>query len=312
MEGAGLGLVLLIVAAILAFWLIARSRTRTARRAASQDEVVAEDRIDVTRPTPQVLDFHVSGDEALVTFSVPLAQGRVDDVLADLLKQEAVEVVREKRHTLPIDGVTRVVALAGGGGREPLRVGEVGLEQPGELPPPLAVPSMIDLTLIGADPLDRQFEEPMQRPPGLADLSTTDELAPIGSELQLPTAIDIGLRALGTDPETMNAGELVTTVLKMFEYNVTPGPDGTYHAEKAGVRTYIRHVSHSEGGHPELDSEEIQRFAVEFQASKAARGMLVTEKFCPFEVYERERLEPRVRFVTRERLQKFIDAMALG
>ena len=38
---------------------------------------------------------------------------------------------------------------------------------------------------------------------------------------------------------------------------------------------------------------------------------LVSDKFSPFEVYERERREPRIRFVTRERLQKFVDALSL-
>ncbi len=46
--------------------------------------------------------------------------------------------------------------------------------------------------------------------------------------------------------------------------------------------------------------------------SGADRGLMVSDKFGPFEVYERERREPRVRFVTRERLQGFVDALTVG
>jgi hypothetical protein len=37
----------------------------------------------------------------------------------------------------------------------------------------------------------------------------------------------------------------------------------------------------------------------------------VSSKFGPFIIYGQEQREPRVRFVTRERLQKFIDAFSL-
>ena len=50
---------------------------------------------------------------------------------------------------------------------------------------------------------------------------------------------------------------------------------------------------------------------MEFVNSGADRGLLISDKFSPFGVYEREKREPRIRFVTRERLQKFIDALSL-
>ena len=50
---------------------------------------------------------------------------------------------------------------------------------------------------------------------------------------------------------------------------------------------------------------------VRFEQSGTERGLLVSDKFCPFIVYEKERREPRVRFLTRERLQQFIDSLAL-
>jgi hypothetical protein len=306
------GLAAIILAAILAIvWLVVGKRTREARRAIEREDRAGGATLpDVTRPAPPVIDFHVQGEEALVTFRVPLPEGEVDEVLRDLLIQEAVEVVREKRHHLPISGVHRVVALASSG-EKPRRVGEVHLEEPGVLPPPASMQSIVNLTHIGYDPLEDQFQEQLQHPPGLVTVERSDELGPIGLDLRLPTAVDVGLRTLGVDPETMTSGELVTSLLRLFEYRVMPTNGNTYTAEKGGVRTFIRYVPHGAGDHPELESDEIQRFIIEFQGSAANRGLLVTDKYCPFEVYERERREPRVRFVTRERLQKFIDAMAL-
>jgi hypothetical protein len=40
--------------------------------------------------------------------------------------------------------------------------------------------------------------------------------------------------------------------------------------------------------------------------------MYVSEKYGPFEIYDMERREPRIRFITRERLQKFVEAVSLG
>jgi len=51
---------------------------------------------------------------------------------------------------------------------------------------------------------------------------------------------------------------------------------------------------------------------VEFASAGTDRGMLVTDKHGPFEIYTLERREPRVRFVTRDRLQKMVDSLALS
>jgi hypothetical protein len=40
--------------------------------------------------------------------------------------------------------------------------------------------------------------------------------------------------------------------------------------------------------------------------------MLITDKYGPFLIHEIEVNQPRVRFITRERIQRFIDSMALG
>ena len=305
------GVALIVLAAILfAVWWVARSRTRVAKRAVEQQSE-GEVLPDMTRPSPKIVDFHVRGNEALVTFAVPLPEGEVDPVLKDLLVQEALEVVREKRHHLPISDVHRVVALAGVG-EEPRTVGVVTLEEPGLLPPPVPATSLISLSHIGYDPLEEKFEEDMVHPPGLLSELPRDELRPLGEELRIPTAVEVGLRTMGVDPERMTAGEMVTTVLMLFDYRVSPGGDGTFVAEKGGTKTYIRDIPHRPGDYPVLETEDIQRFVVEAQTSGAHRAILVTDKYGQFEVYERENRDPKARFITRERLQKFLDSMALG
>jgi hypothetical protein len=172
---------------------------------------------------------------------------------------------------------------------------------------------MLHFSKVGFDPIDRQFEEAASDAKFEAPPAHGDDLGSIGAELRLPKAIEIGLRSQGVDPDTMSAGELVRTLLTLFGYSVTTGEKpNTFFSEKAGQRTYIREEPHSPDAYPELDEHVITQFMVDFGSSGANRGLLVTEKYGPFEVYDRERREPRVRFITRERLQKFVDSMALG
>jgi hypothetical protein len=284
-------------------------REQQKREFATGEKTSAEpvEPVDVSGLRPTLVDFHVHDTDAIVTFAVPLPEGDIDEVLVDILVNEAVEVTREKSHTLPIDQVTRVVAKSGD-----RRVGVRELEKAGLLPRSVGTTHLPQLHTIGADPVDRQFdgdrsaETPVSHGRG-------DALAPIGTELKIPKAIDVGLRSQGVDPATMNAGELVQTVLTLFGHSMTPGdrPD-SYMSSRSGHTTYLVLVPHGDDDHPELGEKEIEDFMFGFRSSKADRGLLVTDKFAPFEIYERERREPRVRFLSRERLQKFIDGAALG
>jgi hypothetical protein len=40
--------------------------------------------------------------------------------------------------------------------------------------------------------------------------------------------------------------------------------------------------------------------------------MLISDKYAPFMIHEIEAHQPKVRFITRERIQRFVDSMALG
>ena len=274
---------------------------------------IAEPKVDFTHFRPSVAEFGVEGHTAKVRFDVPLPEGD-DEILSELLVAEAIEVVRDKRHTLPLTGVTEVAALAGRG--DILEVGRAKLDQPGVLPPRVQGVNILNLSSLANDPLAQSFSEAKADPggtrPGVAERARSDELRPLSEELRLPRAVDTGLRAQGIDPAKVSAGDLVVGLLRLFGYQVTVAGLNGWIAAKAGERTYIVEDSYKPGDHPELDDSVIRRFMVEFASSGTERGMLVTDKYGPFEIYTLERREPRVRFVTRDRLQKMVDSLALS
>jgi len=298
--------------AFLLFLFGMYQKRRTTQLKADLAESQPDSLLATERPRPKVAEFHVKGDEAHVRFDVPLASDGADDILSELLMAEAIEVVREKQHSLPIDGVSRVVVLAGRG-PQPIEVGRVELPTRGELPPPATIVPSLTIGHLGLDPMEKQFESGHDvTQPEAVSRPSADELGPISDELRLPKAIDFGLRGQGIDPATMTSGELVRGLLVAFGYSIERINPLSFAATKAGARTYVLEVPHEEGGHPELDESVAKSFMFEFLQSKADRGMLVSDKFCPYAAYEMERNEPRIQFVTRERLQNFVDAAALS
>lgn len=310
MTGAIAGLIALIVLAVVAMTLM-RQRKRAS-------EVNLEDKSWLRQAEPEpdplvrhspVTEFHVHGHQARVIFNVPLPD-EDDEVLNDLLVDEAVEVIREKRHDLPMSDVTEVVALAGQD--EPREIGRAKLPTPGVLPPPV-VTEMLNLSHVAKDPFDSQFDKDQ-----VTSLETKvhvprDDLGPIRDELRIPKGLERGLRARGVDPDTMDGPAFVVSLLQLFDYRVTPsGEPQSYMAIKGDSTTFIKTETHDPGAHPELEEGVIRKFMVEFGTSGADRGMLITDKFGPFMVHDVERNDPRVRFITRERTQNFIDSMALG
>ncbi|MGA7271160.1 MAG: hypothetical protein WB239_08820 [Acidimicrobiia bacterium] len=315
LKNLGILLILLAVLLLAANWYIERRRKQIGiekpqRQARGRRGQAPPPMPDFVHPRPEVESFHVHENEARVAFNVPFpADG--DEVLADLLVGEAIEVVREKRHSLPIDDVTQVVALAGKG--EKREVGRKSLETPGILPPPSRMTEMLQLHSIGADPLAAEFETGPPVIPETVEPSTSDELAPLSDQIRLPKAVDTGLRAQGVDPEDMTAGEMVTGILALFGYTVTPGvAPGIYTATRAGQSTFVMVDPYEPGDYPQVEDRTIRSFVLSFEQSGQDRGMLVSEKFAPFSIYDRERRDPRIRFVTRERLQKFVDSMSLA
>lgn len=290
----------LVIAALVALIL---------KRGGSEEGGRPTVRGDESRPGPRVAEFHVKGEDAFVHFEVPLPEGEIDEALSNLLEREAIEVIREKRHSLPIDEVRRVVALGRRRG-EWARATVVNLDTPGELPPPVAADLLPHSRTASFDVIEQLSDLP-EHAPGLAGGPTDKALAPIAEELSLPASIEAGLRATGVDPSSAGAGDIVLGLLRVTGHTVT-GSEDTFTATKGGERIFVRVVEHLAGDHPELSERDVDRFVVDFVSSGGSRGILVTEKYSPFEIYERERRDKRMRFITRERLQQFVDALALG
>jgi len=311
---------IIIAAAILVATSVYLSRRRKALEAELGIQV--PDRRSKRLPTPSAettenrarlepTSFHVDGDKAIVRFDVPLPPGEVDEILADVLVNEAIEVVREKRHSLPLSHLTEVVAEAGRD--EVRRIGSARLAQPGTLPPRATGVDLLNLTALSDDPLQSSFSA--ARPDvhaGVEPTSRADVLPPLSRELRIPRAVESGLRANGIDPADISPGGLVTGLLNLFGYQLSPTGLSSWIASKGGETTYIAEEAYKDGDHPELSEAAIRKFLIDFGGTGANRGMLVTDKYGPFEIYELERRNPRVRFVTRSRLQPMIDSLSLS
>lgn len=312
MEGLGLALIAIAILLALSYFL-----RRQRKRAAEFD---VEDRSWLRAPVPEPLDpvrthapvsdFHVHGDEARVFFDVPLGD-EDDEVLHSLLVDEAMEVVREKRHTLPIDDVTQIVVFAGRGD-EPREVGRTLLPAAGELPPPMET-EMLTFTHIAKDPFAGTFEVDHSVHYDTKTVVPEDELRPWREDLRIPSGLLRGMRARGIDPDGLSGPDFILEMLGMFSYTVRHLDEpNTHMATKDGNQIYIRNEIHGSGQHPELDESVITRFVVEFGSSGAQFGLLISDKYAPYLIHDIERREPRIRFITRERGQGFIDSMALG
>jgi hypothetical protein len=304
-----LGIPLIVVALLLLalnFWL---RRSKQAREQAAPADTAAEKAEDLARLRPPVRSMHVRGDEVQVTFDVPIS-AEDDDVLSEFLVSEAVEYVREKQHTLPMSQVNHVVVLAGRDGER--EIGRASLVEPGRLPPRSEITQILNLSAFAPDPLEAGFDPEGAAVPETVASTREDELPPLSEDVRLPKAVELGLRAQGIDPDAVTAGQLFTGILGMFGYRVSQLAPGSYTAEKGGVRTFIREVAHQPGDHPSLGEGDVRKFVVDFQTSRADRGVLVTEKYGTFAMYDVERRDPRTRFVVRERMQRTIDYLALS
>jgi len=269
---------------------------------------------------PVVLEFHVKGDEATILFGVPLPEGGPDPVLEELLLHAAMDVLREKRsHDLPLGDVERIRVL-GRRGEEPVEVGVVELPEQGVLPE-IRAPELIPRAGLPAyDPLAHLGEMEVTVPPTVAERPPAEKLRPFHDEIRLTRELEAALRAQGIDPEAADLEDLVLGLLRAAGYQVSVGVHGfeiakggkahAYTARKGGNETIVLIVPHTEGEYPELDEQMINRFLVWFGQASAERGLLITDKYGPYLIYEKERREPRCRFITRERLQSFIDSFS--
>jgi hypothetical protein len=301
-----------ILALVVAILLVVVGRSWLKNRAAEKMGGATADE-SPERPSGMqrspVSEFHVVGNEARVIFDVPL-DDEDDEVLNEILVDEAMEVLRGKKHNLPIGEVHEVVVFAGRGA--PREVARAKLPSPGVLPPPPPV-SLLHLGNVTPDPFkaDSAFQ-----PAATYETKSTvpaDELPPIGQELRVPKGLQRGLRAAGVDIDHASGSEIILGLLKLFGYQIEASLEpGVFNAIKDGETTLVLVEGYTPGDHPEVDEGRIRAFAGRFTMSGARRAVFVSEKYAPFMIYDLERNEPRLRFITRERLQEFIDSMAIG
>ncbi|MBI5157344.1 MAG: hypothetical protein HZA58_04940 [Acidimicrobiia bacterium] len=293
-----------VVAVVVIGLVLVSARRRQPTGAAGQEPVP----VASSRMRPAVAEFHVVGSSARVHFEVPLPSSGADGVLAELLGREAVEVVREKRHTLPLGDLTQVVAL-GRHGTEWVEVATIGLKTPGELPPPMIPELLPHSGHREFNPFARLADLP-ETGPGGAGGTVGERLE--GLVLRLPVRAQAAVRSQGIDPSAGNAPAVVLALMRSAGYQVSEAAPGTFGATRGGERTFIRVVGHRPGEYPELDESVVRTFIADFASSGMDRGLLLSEKWAPFEIHERERRDARVRFITRERIQSFADVLALG
>lgn len=270
------------------------------------------------RPHPDVTDFHVRGDTARVVFGVPLGDTEAGAHLTELLAASAVEVVRAKVEAgLPLGDVHKIEVSAMRGD-QPERLTTVDLPEAG------ALPDEAPILKRGATTHD-----PIAAVQAVAADSSvasaggrSDSLEPVAELIELSTPTEAHLRASGVDPSTMGLEELVLGLFTVNGYQVAPGPQGFLPAHgdatsvhvvtRDGKRTLLVIHPHDADSYPELEEQLLSEFAVGVAQSSPDRAVLVTDKFSPYAMYERERRDKRLVFVTRERLQAFVDSFGLA
>ncbi len=159
------------------------------------------------------------------------------------------------------------------------------------------------------DPLSAHFEAPSRAPKLSADSGGRETMFPAGAAVTMPEPWLAQLRGQGIVPEEASAGEVVLGVLRAAGYSVNETEENVYQVTRGIASTYLVVDPYEESGYPEIDESEMTRFAMSFMSSKANNGLYVTDKFAPFGVYEREKRDKRIRFISRERLQEFVEGI---
>jgi len=269
------------------------------------------------KPMPLVTEFHVKGDTASTVFSVPLGDAEAGQHLIDLLCASAVEYVRERsREGMPLDEVAHINVSAMRGSTPEL-IGTVDLPEIGVLPEPdakILVEATHDpIASLAAVVADTSVAKPSGDSSGLA---------PVAEFIELSGPTEAHLRGIGVDPETMSLEDLVVGLMRISSYDVhvgragfnigsEHGRAGLYGVTRQGHSTVLVTLTHEDGSHPELDERALSEFAVGVAQTNPDQAILVTDKYSPYSMYEMEKRDRRLVFVTRERLQAFVDSFGI-
>ncbi len=267
---------------------------------------------------PEVTDFHVKGDTASVVFNVPLGDAEAGQHLTDLLSLAAVEHVRELVvDGLPLDGVARISVSALRSGT-PEQVAMVDFPEVGTLPSRADMP---ELHTVDHDPV-AVLAKVVADKSVVAPPASTGALESVSSFLDLTGPCEARLRAAGVDTSTMSHSDLCHGLMRIGGYviddavpevGLVSAPDAeVFSVTRGGQRIKLVILSHAEGEYPEVDDRVFAEMAVLAAQPGVNKVMLVTDKFSPYSMYERERRSDALIFVTRERLQAFVDSFGLG
>jgi hypothetical protein len=302
-------IVFVVVAITIAALVVValKSFGQSAKRSADSTSVLPK------RPSPLVTEFHVKGDTAKTLFSVPLGDSPPGEHLTDLLCEKALDYLRaRKADGLPLDGVHHIEVSAMRGD-DPVVVCTIDLPNAGELPDP----RLNVLVELEHDPIAHVVSI-------VADTSVatsapeTKTLEPVSSFIELTGVTDAHLRSIGIDTASMALGDLVLGLLRVSGYEVEVGRTGfslgsdetadIYGLRHNGQNTVLVIVEHVVGTYPELEERLLSEFAVGVAQTNPDVAILVTDKYSPYAMYEREKRDKRLVFITRERLQAFVDS----
>ncbi len=308
-------IVVVVAAAVIAF--VMRQQKQDSATTSGMDRSDGSLKLP-DRPMPLVTDFHVTGDTARTVFAVPLGDTEPGDHLVELLGAAAVEHIRTRvLDGLPLTGVARV-AVCAMRGNEPEQITVVELPKIGELPPPAPI---LMRSHEGHDPI-AAVQAVTADTTVAATPSTDGSLEPVAHFVELPSQIDAQLRAIGVDTQKMSLEDLVIGLLRNAGYHIEIGRAGLslattdtadiYSATRGGKSSLLVIVRHDEGSYPELDEHLITEFAATVAQLRPHQGILITDKFSPYSMYEREKRDKRLVFVTRERLQAFVDSFLVS
>jgi len=291
-----IALIVLGIAAIL--YGVFGGRKKISNRAGA-DGTTAADLVAGSAPT--VSEFHVVGDEARVSFDVTLPEGGAGEILKTSLMVTARAFVAEKKLTLPMEAVTQVSSVVDG---------EVVATQNIWVPEHAAEGFAEDETdSVSGDPMG---DRPDIKVSNAGASSVSDDLWQLAANLDLPRSVDAGLRDAGIDPAAADAPEVVRGVFVHKGYNISDEGDSAYIASKGGETMYVYDVPHAGDAHPELDEGDIRAFCAAAASARTEKAILVTAKYAPFSIYAREKANPDIRFISRERIQEFITQLTMS
>lgn len=259
------------------------------------------------------VDFKVDGTTAHVFFDTAVPAAGADNVLSALMGREAMRVFHEKADHLPLAEVKHVTAYGKRDGAA-LGVTTVDVVAPAAMDH-MDAPSADDVVRAGDvatddDPLGAVHSMDFGRSSGYR--GGTDELPPLSQELSIPAKVLESVAGPTGSVAGMSLQDFISGLLRTAGYDVAVTADGTGTARKSGRTTFVQFIDHTPGSHPELDEGSVDAFVMKFMSSGADRGMLFTPKFGPYAIYEKERRNDKVKYMTRERLQAFVDGVAMG